>query len=701
MKSPSVALIWELGRKNRWGLALLLVPLGVSLLMTRHALALKAEADHLTASLPLLVGGSLRPTELAHPTPPPRPRFVAMTDTRMMMRYGLLKATPAPATNAVTATVPGSQQLPATPAPQPPPAPLKVQFTFAAQTLYAGPFAPADLLAWSGVPGRPGTVRFTLHRTNLFEGPLAPEAKLAWTTAAGDHGQIPIRLSAEASPELLNLGDDAQRWHDATVGTSVLGLACSFVVLCAIFGCAEPDRTRGFSGIPPRRFALPVSTLTLIGWPMLLGATTVLALCGVWLEFVFRPLLPRQELVPSAYLALLLIGGLAVFQALVWTLPAFPKLRACLITLLMFGLVGGASFGFEISYHPALGQSAVEGEAIAIFAGLTLAAIVAAWLGVGYERRGGWASQRRWEIASCLPLLWQRSSGEFTSALQAQYWIEWRRNGRLPLVFGLAAVVVVFAVPAASAFGGDKWSALPNLLAPLMFLALPVWIAITGLNLARDGVSRRLALSSFTATRPVATGTLLTAKILVAARLGFGLLAFFLVCGAVTVAIGAVHPLTEQACLTGLVFLAASLHLFAGILPVCLSGRLPGFPWSAVPLVLIYSTLVNAAAWLSEHPRRYAATFGLLVLLLGVKLILGYWGFRRSLYLGLIARRFVVVYTLLWLLATGLLVALVMPLVRWADWGTPPLLFLPAALLVLPLARIAVSPLALSWNRHR
>jgi hypothetical protein len=69
--------------------------------------------------------------------------------------------------------------------------------------------------------------------------------------------------------------------------------------------------------------------------------------------------------------------------------------------------------------------------------------------------------------------------------------------------------------------------------------------------------------------------------------------------------------------------------------------------------------------------------------------------------LKLVSPRFVAGCTGFWLLGTGVLAVVAWRYAYSVSWevGSPSLI--PGALLVVPLARIAVSPLALALNRHR
>jgi hypothetical protein len=287
---------------------------------------------------------------------------------------------------------------------------------------------------------------------------------------------------------------------------------------------------------------------------------------------------------------------------------------------------------------------------------------------------------------------------EFGAALRAQFWIEWRRNARLPLYLWVSTTAVLVGLALLARSGMPQPTFTGGILDAFALL-VPPWIAIAGLNLARDGGTRQLALSPFSASRPVPTESLLKAKLLAGGALWL--------CAAAVAALAAlilhaaeVLPRWPDALVT-LMILALSLHLFTGILPLCLSGRIPGFPWSLAPMILVYGVALNAFLWFDQHSEAGSILFGVLVTLVVAKVVMSYWGFRRSLGLKLVSPRFVAGYTGFWLAGTGVLAVVAWRYAYSVSWevGSPSLI--PGALLVVPLARIAVSPLALALNRHR
>jgi hypothetical protein len=282
----------------------------------------------------------------------------------------------------------------------------------------------------------------------------------------------------------------------------------------------------------------------------------------------------------------------------------------------------------------------------------------------------------------------------FFSPLQAQFWLEWRRNGRVALAVWVVLVWVVLGLDIVFRFYQNQWSR-NDVLLPLG-VAAAVWVGITGLNIARDGASKKLALSPFSAVRPVKTGMLLLAKLMAGAVLWVAaaaiLAASYFLCEAAT---GGLEDLADFSGMA-IIALAISLHVLVGILPLCVSGRLPGFPWSLLPLLVAYGGILNALVWFVAHPQYEEILFGALVGLLILKMGVAFWAFRRAITQKLSSPRFVFCYGVVWIVAAGFLTSRAFDAI---DRG--PLLLVPAAALALPLARIGLAQLALEVNRHR
>src|SRR5262249_38736046 len=152
--------------------------------------------------------------------------------------------------------------------------------------------------------------------------------------------------------------------------------------------------------------------------------------------------------------------------------------------------------------------------------------------------------------------------------------------------------------------------------APILFFIVLIWTPVLGLMVCGDVSSRRLPLTTFQATRPVAVGELVSAKIraLIAIWLGGWLLAALSV-GAWTVVSGQLEVWVNEfgrergAGLYMLAVGALSLYFLVGLFPLWLTGRVPGLPWSFVGLLIVYVGLVDVVVWFDRHPSFWPLAF--------------------------------------------------------------------------------------------
>ena len=230
-----------------------------------------------------------------------------------------------------------------------------------------------------------------------------------------------------------------------------------------------------------------------------------------------------------------------------------------------------------------------------------------------------------------------------------------------------------------------------------------------------QGISPEKVLPQFIATRPLANGEIVMAKLKAAA------LSAVLSC-VVTLPMLAVVPLLGDmpAAITHDSFLSRNLPLLRPLLPVILLGwmvltwrfvaadlcfGLCGKSWvSAVPGLKIYGimALFGLVCYLAHEPGFEKKLFQflpfLLTLLVMLKFALAQWAFRASLKKQLLTRAAMLKYLIVW---TALAVAFLVPTVvmlHRESWILPLAL---GIILILPLARIGFSPIALSLGRHR
>jgi hypothetical protein len=518
---------------------------------------------------------------------------------------------------------------------------------------------------------------------------------------------------------------------EAPVEVFVLILPSSFVLVsllyCFSFATVTSIGTRE-GAFPRRLFTLPLSTRTLVAWPMFVGS---LALAAAWPVWAIGVLWPCGAAVPLVWPAVFLAAFLAWLQALSW-LP-FPSttLRAPAAGLLLGGLTMLAIFGAAVG---------VPEWILALFGILLLAAGYGAALGAVRLSRRGDAPEWPWFDRLVRQLrrlrLYLRRRHPFASPLAAQAWLDWRRSGHVvPVLVGVVVFLLVLGGSSIEQFLGERTSPeTPPALADLIRLVSPASLVL-GLFLCAplalaavlgydQGIMRTApqanayAMSTFLALRPLSCAELIAAKLRMAVRATFwswalalaGASCWLLGSGswrsvldapflqpyptwkiaiATVLLVALLMAVTWEnlvaamwAGLTGRLWVNLTLSLLIGIvwIPVGLAGYglwvypeyLPLLwrllPWLAAGLVLLKLAL---AAWLAREVHR-----------------------RR-----LLAPRTLFAWAAGWVVAVGslfLLLECFLPeglLPRWAK----PL----AAVLVVPLARFAVMPLALHWNRHR
>jgi len=224
-----------------------------------------------------------------------------------------------------------------------------------------------------------------------------------------------------------------------------------------------------------------------------------------------------------------------------------------------------------------------------------------------------------------------------------------------------------------------------------------------------DPATARYAMSPFIAVRPVSTADMFRVKFQVAIGVFMRILPLLVVLFILWMIASKTSLATlyhwrsqEEGFAWPPFFRAAEVLAFGVLVPyslllgamqVWMTGRTPGFPWSFVLLLIAVMVAQTARSWFLQPLSAF--TFGLALLL---KIGLAYYGFRESHRRALMSGRFIAGYVAVWLLVSGLLLVLselsnqVDPMNHFPCW---------LLILILPLGRIAWSPLALAWNRHR
>jgi hypothetical protein len=464
------------------------------------------------------------------------------------------------------------------------------------------------------------------------------------------------------------------------------------------------------SGFPARHFILPVPTWLLAGWPMLQGIAVAVLLWLGWSELV---LVPSGVETPRWWIAML-AAIVAVSQALVWLPFGVPYLRLLVMIATLAALVRAPAI------LALAGERFAEPETqatilTAVTGGLIPISYLVAYVGVCWARRGD------------SPVWFRRSNSvpagtpqrrPFGSAMGAQVWYEWRARGR-GFVFSVTLLLIIFAIlGAVLEHDPDRMAGMGTVLLLIPILVAASWGGVAGTS----GTTSRVAggLSAFAATRPLTNVALVRARCRAAALATIAtwavvltILALWLIYTGGALSLrhawdGMVNKLgTARAIGVCVVVAITPVLLTFRALVVGLWVGLTGRAWILPVQMILTGTVFMLGAyewvrWQAEPARRdqiFDALPWIAGIAVAVKLAVSGWALaalrRRDMLDRLEAFRIVAG----WTLAVAGLIALLLWLI--------PRDFAPAygialgVILILPLARLLVAPLALAWNRHR
>jgi hypothetical protein len=510
------------------------------------------------------------------------------------------------------------------------------------------------------------------------------------------------------------------RW----VGWAPLGVMMVFLLAVFAYG-ADVRVEAAHSGFPARMFTLPVPTGLLVGLPMLCGTATVALAWVVWARCVCWPCGIEA---PLGWPALLLAALLAWLQALTWSPAGLPWARVLFAVPVLIALPWAALEAFQ--------REAPPGTIAAALVGCIAAAYPVAYAGVRRARRGDgrgleWLPRVAGRVWDLLPHRRLRHA----SPARAQFWLEWRQSGLVAP--GVVVVSLTFLLPffspwrAALAERAEE-GVFPTLTAAVG-AATPIWLAL-GLSLLvplygafiaggsmgyRSFEPRRLGLGPFLATRPLTSGELVLVKLRVAAwstlaswALLLAVLSLWLTfTGCLDEAargwmrlVGEDDPWLAAALfgiallvLVGLTWRTMVVNLF-----IPLTGRMWVSHVAALVVVVLLCVFGSVGLLVYQYPELQGALLSLVPwlawLAVVVKLLLAGRALaevrrRRLLEEGTLAKLLAG-----WLLIAGGLIAVL----AWLSAGAVPLSdVILGVVLLMPLARLAIAPLALAWDRHR
>jgi hypothetical protein len=500
----------------------------------------------------------------------------------------------------------------------------------------------------------------------------------------------------------------------------ILGVAsfCCFLGaymhLMVCFGYMELDARRVRLGFPNRLMLKPVSTARLVLVPMAFGGAVVVTIFALWTGLVL-PHLSAINVSNLLWISTVLLSLFWWMQALEWSLSLLKVRSVVLLMVVIIHLL--------VLVLPQMPTNISSAWQWRIVAALLASAVPAAWIGLKLMRQG------RWEGPSQIYRLWSRlrlarARGvrqPFGSAFGAQFWLEWRRQGLvLPGVWGGIALLVFPVL-----LTGFKWAGVdsppPEAILVIMVVMPLVLSVVWGFALAKFDLFQSMSeLPVYISVRPMTNGGLVIAKLVMALAASALTWLVTVAAAAFCLAIvgtgtlfskaGLVTPFGPVSYLTGCVPALLLLviwtwkNLVAGI-GTGLTGRawiIRLFPlWRSTLLMGLFALVVAARTYVNFREALLHWLTGILIVCLVAKIIVSIaafvWGMRRNAItaraIGWIAGGWLVCG----FFAAGYADHVCRAINRPDLWIWVAL----CGFLILPLADLAIAPLALAWNRHR
>ncbi len=505
-------------------------------------------------------------------------------------------------------------------------------------------------------------------------------------------------------------------------------LAGSFTSLVLDFTCSREVWlfVRCESGFPARLSTLPLPTHALTGWLMLWGSATMIL---GWMALALAARLALECDVPLLWPGLLLAGFLAWVQAIFWTPFPLPWVRGYLLipVMIVFGSTTIAVLGFGAPSFALCGLLSV----------LLLAAYGTAVRGVARARRGdnaqwGWPAWLRWPWAA-------RTRRPFLSAAQAQLWFEWRLYG---LVFpAMTAFYTVFMLLILLLFKNldqldrEEQSFLQTWFSAfIVMLWVPATVWTCGMIMGSFGGGTygpsAFRLSSFLATRPVSAAMLIRAKFVAAVWntlagwvvLAIGLLLWLVLSSYGPEAVQQFETMRQRyepglfwgwlvLLVVGpivLIWLQMVQCMWIGLSGSKRMRMLSLFGFLALIELIVLAFFAYSAPIASRFlPHDYFEYWPVSVRLLPwlagaaflLKILAAAWSLHALRRRRLIPSGVLRAMLAIWLALAAALFAALYALLPDTWFSVPGVVL--GIVLLLPLTRLALAPLALSWNRHR
>jgi hypothetical protein len=548
-------------------------------------------------------------------------------------------------------------------------------------------------------------------------------ASLAWEFwSANRRGWTLVLATIPVCALLYRLLPRPINHSDAAEFFIFLPFVASIILATAFCNFTDPVSKNNVAGFPRHLFTRPMSTRMLVTCVMGFSVFSVVGIYIAWVTLVFAPIGVE---VLIRWPATVIATGVVLYQAIVWCLSGFRITRVVILSLAVTFLVGIGVIRFgptpEIDF---LSPRWIEAQLSTVLLGVMALAYLTTLATVSLQRRGsawGWAAG--WKFIERVFDIIPHRAPKLRSADSALTWFEWRRGGLLlPALVGFAAILIVGPAMEISGHGPKA-----TMRAIEFMVLLPIVLAYPiGNGLAKPDLwSMELQLSPFFSTRPITGTQIIAAKMKSAA---WSTLATWI--ALLVVALPWLYATCDLEYVYGIRQMFATVYspvafwaiailaLFAAMLLTwsLLIGSIwlgqsgsSSFFYTFVGIALAaYLTVMCAAlVWLVDYPAARGERFvGLLswlpwalAALVTVKAWGTIWAAWKAGQQCLISTPAIMGYSCLWLVATASLVVLACLISPRVTWLRDSLIL--AALLVVPLARMAAAPLTLASNRHR
>jgi hypothetical protein len=539
---------------------------------------------------------------------------------------------------------------------------------------------------------------------------MSPRRAIAWELWRGHRwgwGAIAIYLLVMAGIKAwaFAFGHTLTVNDDETFGLFVM-FPMSATILYAItvftFGLTG-DLAARESLFPRRLLRLPVTTRSLARWLMLFGAVVMVFL---WTATRSLLILPPNVTIPIVWPAVLGVAILGWAQTATWMPYGLRGVRV-IVTVLWLVVI-------DAIVILAIALQAPEWVMVSMLA----PQIPIAWrLAEGAVARARRGDVPDWGRSAVSPVTGVARWKPFPSPAAAQLWYEWRHHGwNFPALVAIVVPVELLLFFTSAGAPGLVFLILAGVLITPPFLARAAGATVRRTTAGSDSHG----LPPFLATRPLTSAALVSAKTKV--TVASTALAWLFVAittpiamtlsgtwallidriTATAAAIGGPRTLAIGVVL-GAVLLLSTWRQLVQSLYVGLTGREWLVKANVFGALFLVFLLVPFLKWTWEHKRVVAwiwdAIPAILAVLVTLKTIAALAVYRALARRRVLTERALVTSAALW--SAGVFALYGTAVWFWDTTILPHYVMGMMAILIVPLARVSLAPLALDWNRHR